>query len=186
MPTLAFNNNSKQPRNSSTNTRALSTRIAKLEQEITPRVQISGTPVAASGVTRLRYLKRRIMIEAQLTSGLYTLTGAELGSKTFGAFPDGAKILKMVVMNRTGRNLIVQVPAATRLFNRGIQNDEVQAIRRTEWAPLSRFPKMVVDVPDTLANAIDTNDSVFPLIEVRSADLATSSISINIHYLSMV
>lgn len=185
-------NNNNKPRNGDTtivglqaSTHALSKRVDKIQKEISPIIKVTGTPVAASGVTKLIYLKRTVMIEAALVAGIYGLSALDLGSKTFGVFPDGAKILKMVVINRTGRNLIVSIPGNSPMMNRGQLNNEVQETRRTRWAPLSRFPRIDVDVPDTLAVALDTNSSV-TLMEVRSADLATSAISIEITYLTMV
>jgi hypothetical protein len=132
--------------------------------------------------THWMYLKRKVNITKNLASSDLVVTGSTLST----VMPDGAKILKVKVVGRDCRNVRVKVPAGTRLFERGGFNGEVQALQRESWAPLSRFPTLTVDVPDTLASAIDTNDTTNELFSVQSNDKADATVTLTVWFLTMV
>jgi len=117
-----------------------------------------------------------------MTAGEYKVTPSTLTT----VIPDGAKILSVKVVGRDCRNIRVRVPKGTRLFSYGSFNSNVEDDNREVWAPLSRFPSLLVDVPDTLAQALDTNDTTSELLTVFSRDNATASFTLTVKFLTMV
>jgi len=144
---------------------------------------MTGQPVQV-GVnnTHYVYLKRKVNTSLNLVAGELKITPNTLQT----VIPDGAKILMVKVVGRNCRNIRVRVPKGTKLFSRGSSNDEIQDSYREVWAPLSRFPTLTLDVPDTLATAIDTNDSASELFTVFSTDAATASFTLTTMFLTMV
>jgi hypothetical protein len=132
--------------------------------------------------THWMYLKRKVNITKNLTDSNLVVTGSILST----VMPDGAKILKVKVVGRDCRNVRVKIPAGTRLFERGSYNGEVQAQQKENWAPLSRFPTLTLDVPDTLASAVDTNDTTNELFSVQSNDKADATVTMTVWFLTMV
>jgi hypothetical protein len=132
--------------------------------------------------THWMYLKRKVNITKNLTDSNLVVTGSILST----VMPDGAKIFKVKVVGRDCRNVRVKVPAGTRLFERGNYNGEVQAQQKENWAPLSRFPTLTLDVPDTLASAVDTNDTTNELFSVQSNDKADATVTMTVWFLTMV
>lgn len=128
------------------------------------------------------YLRRKVNATFSLTAGELKVTPSLLNDTV----PDGAKVLKVHVVGRDCRNVRVRVPKGTKLFNRGSNNDEVQDNNSEVWAPLSRFPSLKLDVPDTLSNALDTNDTTSELFTVFCRDNATAVVTFTLTYLTMV
>jgi len=144
---------------------------------------MTGQPVQV-GVnnTHYVYLKRKVNTTLSLTAGELKVTPNTLQT----VVPDGAKVLMVKVVGRNCRNVRVRVPKGTKLFSRGAANEETQDSYREVWAPLSRFPALTVDVPDTLSSALDTNDSASELFTVFSNDVATATVSLTVLFLTMV
>jgi len=144
---------------------------------------MTGQPVQVGTTnTHFVYLKRKVNFSTTLVSGELKVLPATITS----VIPDGAKILMVKVVGRDCRNIRVRVPKNTKLFSRGSNNDEVQDLTREVWAPLSRFPSLTVDVPDTLAQAIDTNDTSSELFTVFSSDAPGARVTLTIMFLTMV
>jgi len=101
------------------------------------------------------------------------------------AIPDGAKLLTIKVIGRNCRNIRVSVPKDTALFTRGSNNSEIQDFNKENWAPLSRFPMVKIDIPDPISAAIDTN-ATNTLFSVYSNDLPTGIFTLALHYQTMV
>jgi hypothetical protein len=146
---MTFNGKNNQPRKRSTNTRALSTRLSQLQREMNPQVVISGNVVAA---TPQNYVTRKILTYASMSNSTLTVTGTTLN------VPDGAKVLKVQVRNLTGRTLKVTVPQDTALMIApadGSSTVPFGGSTKCVAAPLSRFPKSTIQVPDLLAAPVD-------------------------------
>jgi len=146
---MTFNGKNNRPRKSSTNTRALSTRLQQLQREMNPQVTCSGMTVTSS---TKQYVTRKLVTYANLVSGSLAVTPVALG------VPDGSKILKMVVKNLTGRTLNLYTPVDTGLILSeadGTSGTPFGGLTKTTSAPLSRFPTLTVQVPDLLARPLD-------------------------------
>lgn len=128
------------------------------------------------------YIRRKVNSTYTLAAGELKVTPSVLSNTV----PDGAKVLKVNVVGRDCRNVRVRVPKETKLFSRGSNNNEEQDNNSEVWAPLSRFPSLKVDVPDTLSNALDTNDSTSELFTVFCKDNATANVTLTLTYLTMV
>lgn len=140
------------------------------------------------GTTKIHYMyiRRKVNYTITLDSGSAIITGTTL--KPF--MPDGAKILNFKAINRTSRNLRIRIPKETRLFQRGAVNNvqgenEIADLHREVWAPLSRFPSIKVNVPDTLASGIDVDNTV-TLFEVLSLDGLGATVTLSVTYQTMV
>lgn len=158
--------------------RSLSNRLTTLQREVTPRLMMTGTPVQVGALTNKQvFLNRKVNLGVTLTgTNNLDVTPSTLAT----ALPDGARLLKVVATNHSTRNLRMTVPAGTVLFVRGGKtNNEVSDMTRENWAPLSRFPTVSLNVPDTLSNSLDTNDNVALLFRLSCAD-AGSTASVNV------
>lgn len=163
--------------------RSLSKRLNTLQREVSPRVTMSGQ-VYNVGTTNTHwvYLKRKVQLTKILDANTLKVTGSTLST----LMPDGAKVLKVKVVGRDCRNVRVSVPVNTPLFQRGNNNGEPFASYREVWAPLSRFPSLTLDVPDTLSSAVDTNNATEELFTVYSQDVATANVTLTVWYQTMV
>lgn len=180
---MTFNGKDNQPRKRSTNLRSLNNRLNTLQRETNPRVTLSGTHVqVGSTKTYWMYVRRKVNSTFSLVANELKVTPSLLTN----TMPDGAKVLKVKVVGRDCRNVRVRVPKGTKLFSRGPNNDEEQDNNSEVWAPLSRFPSLTLDVPDTLSNAVDTNDTNSELFTVFSKDNATAVVTLTLTYLTMV
>jgi len=165
------------PRKSSTNTRALSTRISNIQKEINPYIHLKGG--TASGTAKSVYIDRVTQGEFLMVSGAKTISDSDLA----GIIPDGAKILSMRVSNINGRKIFVQIPIVTALIlNGGDSSAPNIAIDHTAYAPLNRFPVIKVDIPDLVARNIDTGASVTGTLFKLATDGATDRVVIRFHY----
>jgi hypothetical protein len=158
---MTFNGKNNQPRKRSTNTRALSTRLSQLQREMNPQVVMSGNVVAADP---RNYVTRKVMTFASMATSTLAVTPTVLNC------PDGCKVLKVQVRNLAGRTLKVYVPPESALMM--AQADGTSAVpfggvTKCVVAPLSRFPKVVLQVPDLLARPLDKT-STDPLFTVSS------------------
>lgn len=163
------------PRKSSTNTRALSTRISNIQKEINPYIHLSGNAV---GTAQAMYIDRVAMGEFILASGTADIKASQLN----GIIPDGGKILSMKVINVSGRKLRVKIPALSPLTsNNGPTGNSNAALEKVAYAPLSRFPTLKVEIPDLLATNLDTNGTASDILfSVYGA--ASDVITIRFHY----
>lgn len=165
--------------------RSLSNRLTTLQHEVTPRVRMTGTPVAVGSVQAKVFLNRKVNLTLNVPGVGYTVTPNSLAS----VMPDGARLLKVVATNNTSRNLRVTVPQETILFVRGSKtNSEVSSMTREQWAPLSRFPTVTLNVPDTLSNCLDTNDNAAVLFTLLCGDNSTAEqkVTLRLTYQTMV
>jgi len=134
-----------------------------------PQVSMSGNVVAADP---RNYVTRKVMTFANLASSSLLVTPTVLNC------PDGCKVLKVQVRNLTGRTLKVLMPADTALMM--AQADGTSAVpfgglTKAVVAPLSRFPKLTLQVPDLLARPLD-KVSVDPLFTVSSMVSASTDL----------
>jgi hypothetical protein len=144
---------------------------------------MTGQPVQVGTTnTHYIYLKRKVNTTLSMVGSELKVLPATLIS----VIPDGAKILKVKVVGRDCRNIRVRVPKNTKLFSRGPNNDEAQDSYKEVWAPLSRFPALTLDVPDTLSQAIDTNDTSSELFTVFCLDNAQAKFTLTVWFLTMV
>lgn len=148
-------NNKPQPRNSSTNTRALSTRISAIEREMTPVIKMNGTMIALgstpSAVTQVLRKKFRIPLSSDVLTGL-DVTGSSL------KLPDGARILSARFILLNGRKLrVTSYPDALQIGTDAAAPKS--AMTRERIAPYSKFPSITVDIPDTISRSIDSAGS---------------------------
>lgn len=167
-----------KPRKSSTNTRALSTRIKNIQKEMNPYIHLTGG--TAVGTTVTTYIDRKSSTVFQNTNGFNTVTAADLSL----ALPDGARILGMKIMNITGRELTVTIPADSALVtNKGPTDAPNKLMKMVAFAPLSRFPSLKVDIPDVLANTIDTGGTLAQsLFSVFGTPGGTDKCVVRFHY----
>lgn len=179
---FATNGNKNKPRNRSTNLRYLNKRISILQQETSPTISMTGSKYMSGTSNQKMVIRRRCNTSVSLTSNKFVFSSASLAS----VMPDGAKILNFKVVGNTCRNIRVKVPKDSVMMNRGPNNSEVDDLYRENWQPLSRFPSIKVNVPDTLAKAIDTADTNSILFEVQSQDVSTALITVSVTYQTMV
>jgi len=170
------------PRNTQNKLNSLKQSVNTIRREITPRISLSGQSVQVGTTnTNYIYIKRNVNVTAILVGGVYAVKPDFLAS----AIPDGAKLLSIKVIGRNCRNIRVNVPKDTALFTRGTNNTEIQDFNKENWAPLSRFPMIKIDVPDPIAAAIDTNATTV-LFTLYSLDVPTAQITMALHYQTMV
>lgn len=146
---MTFNGKNNQPRKRSTNTRALSTRMSAMEKEMNPQVRCTGMTPSSF---KPQFVTRKFVAVATLTTGSLTVKADTLG------VPDGSKVLKVRVRNLAGRNLKISVPKDTGLLtvdSTGSSTAPFGGFEKYVAAPLSRFPTLVVNVPDLLARPLD-------------------------------
>jgi hypothetical protein len=164
-----------QPRKSSTNTRALSTRITNIQKEINPYIRISGG--TAQGLATTTYIDRKTQGEFLTSNGSLAVLASGLSS----FIPDGAKILGMKVSNVTGRKISILIPGFSGLIsNDGASTETNKDITRVAYAPLSRFPVLKVEIPDLVASNVDTagTGAMFTL----GTDDLNARVVIHFHY----
>jgi len=171
------NNRTRQtPRKSSTNTRALSTRISKIQKEINPYIHLSGG--TAAGTITTAYIDRKTQGEYLMASSVKTV----LPSDFRDIIPDGAKILGMKISNVTGRKLQVTVPPDSGLIlTGGSTSAQNKGLTRVAYAPLSRFPVVNIQIPDLVASNMDTGSNVGQLL-LLTTDGVTDRVVIRLHY----
>jgi hypothetical protein len=170
------------PRKSSTNTRALSTRLSKMQKELNPVIQISGTRFASTQnkVPIHRYLNCTYQTDSTAAK---LVKGADLAA---AGMQDGCRILDFKVVNRTGRRIAVNIPVDSLLCYFGPNGSPAQ-VQKERWAPLSKFPSISVNVPDVVASTIDTNNSTATLFSVTgTAGVPNETITISFHYIEYV
>jgi len=167
------------PRKSSTNTRALSTRISKMQKEINPVIQVSGQRFGSGlRVPIHRYVNATFLLSA--TSK--TVYGTDLST----LIQDGSRILDFKAVNRTGRRVAVEIPADSGLCYFG-PNGSPSAIHKERWAPLSKFPSLTVNVPDVVSNTIDTANATTKLFTVSGTPGSTTdTVTVTFHYIEFV
>jgi len=90
--------------------------------------------------------------------------------------PDGAKILSMKIMSLTGRSLTVTIPPGSGLVltEAGAQSGAQNAsITRADYAPLTRLPRIKINIPDLIARNldVDSSNSLFTIRTDVSADV---------------
>jgi hypothetical protein len=176
---MTFKNGNKQPRKSSTNTRALSTRISNIQREINPYIKLSGG--TAVGTVKTMYVDRKTQGEFTMAAGALTVTSASVAS----ILPTGCKILSMKVRNVTGRKIQVGIPSLNGLIsNDGTASaDQNFEVRRVHYAPLSQFPQIKVEIPDLVASNIDTGNATTPFnLFTLVTDGASDRVVVHFHY----
>jgi len=163
---------------------SLTAQVANIRKEINPTVQLSGQRVIASGGSTKIPLRRNLNCTiTPTTSNFVAITGAVLS--TVG-IPDGARILGFKVTNRTGRRVIVGIPIDSGLCYFG-PNGSPAVVNKEVWAPLSRFPTLKVNVPDVIANTIDTNNSTTSLFTIGGiSQTANDTFTVTINYVDYV
>jgi len=113
-----------------------------------------------------------------MSSGTLALTSASLQD----IIPDGAKILSMKVSNVGGRKIELTIPGINGLiFNDGTSTEPNQSMTKVAYAPLSRFPVLKVQIPDTVASNIDTAGTTVPMFTLVT-DGPTDRVVIHFHY----
>lgn len=171
---MTFNGKNNQPRKRSTNMRALSTRVSNLQREMNPTVSSTGVNFDTSKVRVVRkYVSTSPMVSGVLVVSPLTLP-----------VPDGSKVLKVQVRNLTGRVLKVSVPSTTGLVLQqatGTTAAPFGGFQKYHSAPLSRFPTLVLNVPDTLAAPLDSADGNTPLFSVTGdSGAATDTVELTV------
>jgi hypothetical protein len=173
---MTFNGKNNQPRKRSTNTRALSTRLSNLQREMNPNMTCTGANFDGSKA----WVTRKYVTTASLTSGVLDVLNTTLPA------PDGAKVLKVQARNLTGRVLRMVVPSGSSLMvESGDSGAPFQGFTRYTSAPLSRFPTLVLNVPDLLARPLDTSSSskAFTL-GAASGSTDTVELMVTVRYLA--
>jgi hypothetical protein len=163
---------------------SLSAQVANIRKEINPTVQLSGQRVTATGGSTKIPLRRNLNCAlSPSASNSLAVTGSALG---LAGIPDGARILGFKVTNRTGRRVIVGIPVDSGLCYFG-PNGSPAVVNKEVWAPLSRFPTLKVNVPDVIANTIDTNNATTSLFTIGGAVGTTNDLfTVTIHYIDYV
>jgi hypothetical protein len=166
------------PRKSSTNTAALSTAIKNIKKEMNPYISVKGG--TASGILSQTYIDRVSQSEFTMVGSTLEVKQSSLAS----IIPDGAKILDMKIHNINGRKIAVRIPAGSKLIltNGDPATGSNKEINKVAYAPLSRFPKLKVEIPDLVSTFIDTgsadSSSLFALI----TDGPTDKVVVRFHY----
>jgi len=174
--TLPNKSTRQTPRKSSTNTRALSTRISNIQREINPYIHITGG--TAQGVTTATYIDRKTQGEFLMVSGTLAVTSSAL----LGTIPDGGKILGMKISNVTGRKIALTIPGINGLIsNDGTTTEPNTSVTKVAFAPMSRFPVLKVQIPDLVASNIDTAGSSIPMFTLVT-DGSADRVVIHFHY----
>jgi len=157
----------------------LSTRINNIQKEMNPYISMSGM---AQGQSKSVYIDR-------VTSWLTTVATSNLDVKSSDLktiLPDGCKILSMKITNLDGRAVTATVPAGSGLIlvesqsSVGAQNEP---LTRVNYAPLSRFPSIKMEIPDLIARNIDTDSTSVILFNVGIGLAATNQrVMVRFHY----
>jgi hypothetical protein len=152
-----------------------------MQKEINPVIQVSGSRFAGGlRVPIHRYLNATYNLS---TTNSKTVFGSDLAS---AGMQDGCRILDFKAVNRTGRRVAVEIPADSGLCYFG-PNGSPSAVSKERWAPLSRFPSLKVNIPDAIANTLDTNNGTTKLFTVSGAPGATAdSVTVTFHYIEYV
>jgi len=140
-----------------------------------PQVDVTGTTLSSS---KAQFVTRKYGGIVKLSSGTFTVY-----SNTNG-LPDGCKVLKVVAKNLEGRSLQVNVPYSSALMisdSRGGPSNPFTEIKKYVTAPLSRFPKITLQIPDLLAAPLDTGDTTAVLFELGSFN-STSTDTVELIY----
>jgi len=177
---MTFNGKNNQPRKRSTNNRSLSNRITAIQKEMNPQINLSGMTLAAA---KQQFVTRKYVATVTMANSTFAVNSNSLG------LVSGTKILKVVAKNLTGRTLTVQIPNNTALMipnsvGATADNNSFTETKRFASAPLSRFPKITIQVPDLLANPIDVSsaDLLFTVGSVIAASTDTVEIIVTARY----
>ena len=141
---------------------------------------MTGLPNAAGTSNKRQVMKRRFTVLVTMpASGSNT---AQLTPNTL-QIPDGARILKFKVTNMSSRAILVTIPNDSQLTTTaGTSAIPIAGISRQAMAPLSRFPGITVDVPDTIARPLDAADATNILFTCSAPDVSASAVTYNITY----
>jgi len=164
---------------------SLTAQVANIRKEINPTVQLSGQRVFTTSGNGIKVPLRRNLncTLTPLSNNLFAITGSILGSI---GIPDGARILNFKVTNRTGRRVLVTIPVDSGLCYFG-PNGSPANVTKEIWAPLSRFPTLKCNVPDVVANTIDTNNTSTNLFTIGGVGGSTNdTFTVTIHYIDYV
>lgn len=129
--------------------RALSTRVSNLQREMNPTVTSTGLNY---DTTRVAVVRKYTVVEP-MSSGALAVTPQTL------PLPDGSKVLKVQVRNLSGRVMKLSVPNDTGLVlaqAAGTSSTPFGGFQKYASAPLSRFPTLKLNVPDSLARPLDS------------------------------
>jgi len=164
--------------------KSLTAQISSIRKEINPTVQLSGQRVTAVGGSTKIPLRRNLNCTiTPAVSNFIAVTGSTLSAL---GIPDGARILGFKVTNRTGRRVIVGIPIDSGLCYFG-PNGSPAVVNKEVWAPLSRFPTLKFNVPDVIANTIDTNNSSTSLFTIGGVSGTTNdTYTVTINYMDYV
>jgi hypothetical protein len=163
---------------------SLMAQVSNIRKEINPTVQLSGQRVLAAGGGTKIPLRRNLNCNLTASaSNNIVVTGTLLAT---AGIPDGARILGFKVTNRTGRRVVVGIPVDSGLCYFG-PNGSPSTVTKEVWAPLSRFPTLNVNVPDVIANTIDTNNSSTSLFTIGGFGSSTNdTFTVTFHYIDYV
>lgn len=142
---------------------------------------MTGLVNSAGTSNKRQVMKRRFTQLITVASG----TGAPTSSVTPSLLniPDGARILKFRATNMSSRAILVTIPNLSILTTTaGTSEAPIGGFSRQAMAPLSRFPGITVDVPDTIARPLDAADSTNILFQVSAPDIPNQSATFNITY----
>lgn len=139
---IAFNGKGNKPRNRSTNTRALSTRVSKIERELTPTLKVSGKMLSQNNSATQIPIRKSLVYYRSGTNGTADVTSLDLN------LPTGARILNAKVRLLNGRRLNVSFFPAVLMDN---QVAATSGITRYDAKPYNAFPTITCDIPDTMA-----------------------------------
>lgn len=140
------------PRNGGSNQlNGIRQQLKSIQHEIQPLARITGgTAFAGTTPTPSVRIHRKIILTETASSNVFKFTGAGL--------PAGCKVKNVTLINTSGRSLILTVPASSGLFLPGSVG---QAMSSRTFAPLSRFPKLKLQIPDLLAAPITSTSALF-------------------------
>jgi len=159
----------------------LSNRITTLQKEMNPQVNVSGTTLTSS---KLQYVTRKYGAIVKLASGVFAVKA------NTNSLPQGCKILKVVAKNLSGRSLTVTIPSDTAMMlpnatGAAVDSNAFAGTKRYVTAPLSRFPKITIQVPDLLAAPIDSggaSDDLFTVGSLESTATDTVELTYTVRY----
>lgn len=139
---IAFNGKGNKPRKRSTNTRALSTRVSKIERELTPTLKVTGKMLSQNNSAMMIPIRKSLVYYRSGTNGTADISSLDLN------LPSGARILSAKVRLLNGRRLNVSFFPTVLMDN---QDPTSSGMTRYDTKPYTQFPTVSCDIPDTMA-----------------------------------
>lgn len=169
--------------------------MRNLRQEITPMLQMTGDSyyIGTSGPGPVKiHRKMDVIGVVDATSNTYDFTLGDL-YLVFGG-NSGATVTKFVVQNMTGRHMTVTCNTSSITRSAGTSssgvftNAPIISQSRFVSAPMTRFPKCKIDIPDAFAAPSNSTWSLATnkVITVVGSNTPKDTIKITVSFWKMV